>query len=244
MQDYLLKSIEIHFFDPETTFIHQFDLSNKNVYIVGDGAVTIFNQRRRRKEVIRVLQAGSLINEVTALFDHRPQFSYESKAYNTMGLITNRDFKEMLMLFPSCHSSMVATVLGNPFDLDRNYFVLKCRQDVHYFKDVPDDRLKRLYYEADTRTYELDQLIFEKGDPCEYIYIVVSGVLGIELTDGVSNFQHIDYMGRGSILGANSVISGARWHYRCVSRSRHSASLIQISRRLVTRFALDNEDVR
>ena len=49
--------------------------------------------------------------------------------------------------------------------------------------------LKRLYYEAETKVYEYDQMLFEKGESCENIYIVLSGILAIELTDKLSRVQ-------------------------------------------------------
>ena len=73
-----------------------------------------------------------------------------------MGIVPLKDFKEMIHLYPKCHEIMASTILSNPFEIDRNYFVLKCRQFIPYFQDLSDDILKKMYYEADAKIYELD----------------------------------------------------------------------------------------
>ena len=81
---------------------------------------------------------------------------------------------------------MHETIMNNPYDLDRNYFVLKCRQSIPYFKSISEAILKKMYFEAETKVYEYGQNLFDKGDKCEFISMVMSGVLSIELTDKVT----------------------------------------------------------
>ena len=70
---YLLKGIQINFLDPEVTFINQLDLSNKDLYLIGDGSVFVINLLDRyRKEIVLVLGTGSIINETTAFYEQMP----------------------------------------------------------------------------------------------------------------------------------------------------------------------------
>ena len=125
------------------------------MYIVGDGSVSVINYTdRHRKELILVLQTGSIFNEQTALYGNRPQFTYQSKAYTTLAMIRYQDLKDLQLLFPKAANNMQQTIMNNPYDLDRNFFVLKCRQCIPYFKNISEENLKKIYFECETKIYE------------------------------------------------------------------------------------------
>lgn len=114
---------------------------------------------------------------------------------------------------------MQQTIMKNPYDLDRNYFVLKVRQSIPYFKDVSEENLKKIFFDSETKIYEMEQHVFKRNQRCEFILIVMQGVLAIELETCSEHVTQLDLLGRGSVIGSHSILSGAKWNYRCVCRS-------------------------
>tara|TARA_B110000305_G_C18883288_1_gene378567 strand:- start:253 stop:525 length:273 start_codon:yes stop_codon:yes gene_type:complete len=83
--------------EPETTFVKQNDAANKDLYFLGEGIVNVYNQQDQRKRtLIQTEGRGALLNEVAAAFQHRPNFSYESRSYCTTGRIGHRGFRELV----------------------------------------------------------------------------------------------------------------------------------------------------
>lgn len=88
LQEFLLKAIQINFLNPEATFINQYDTSNRSLYIVGDGSVSVINLvGGHRKVLVLVLGTGSILNEATAIYGQMPKFTYQSRAYTTLAMI-------------------------------------------------------------------------------------------------------------------------------------------------------------
>ena len=46
---FLLQSLEVLFLKPETPIVKQFDRENKNVYVNGEGIISVFKNIVRRK---------------------------------------------------------------------------------------------------------------------------------------------------------------------------------------------------
>lgn len=88
-----------------------------------------------------------------------------------------------------------------------------------------------MYYKSQRSFYCKDEILFEYGQKCEFVYIILSGVVSIELINNKKEvMQQIDILGRGSVLGVNNVINGYPWYYRARICSEQSLNVIQISR--------------
>ena len=104
-------------------------------------------------------------------------------------------------------------MLENPFDVDRNMFIERCKKYVPYLKRAKKENLKTLYYKADLKFYQLDENLFHQGDICQYMYIVLSGVIEISMITRNKGVEIIDLMGFGSIIGTFNVLDEDEWHY-------------------------------
>ena len=74
-----------------------------------------------------------------------------------------------------------------------------CQKHIPYLRDLDKDVLKLWYNKSSEFHYEMDDLIFGLNEKTDYIYIVMQGVVAIELSN---QFEHhiIDLLGRGSII--------------------------------------------
>lgn len=152
-------------------------------------------------------------------------------------MIEATDFKEMLLFSPDIKLDLINGIVNNPYDFDRDYFVQKCQFEIPIFQNLDVNFLKQLYYRCETNFYEQDQIIFEAFSKCGYLYIIMQGVVGIELLDKDEQPYLIDIMGRGSIMGLNNVIKGEEWLYRASAQSSRSTVIIQISRDLLKQLS-------
>lgn len=75
-------------------------------------------------------------------------------------------------------------------------------------------------------------MIFDVGELCDDIYIVLSGAVEIALTDNI-NYEMMDMMGKGSVIGINNVLVKEKWCYKAISRSSESTSVIKIPKAIV-----------
>lgn len=76
---------------------------------------------------------------------------------------------------------IIDKIFDNPYDVDRNFFVQKCRDHIAFLKYLPERNLKKLYYGCSQIFYDYDDILFDYGDYCQCIYIVLSGMISIEL---------------------------------------------------------------
>lgn len=51
---------------------------------------------------------------------------------------------------------MVEKILLNPYEVERNFFVLKCKQLIPYLGALTDNELKKLYHKSERGFYEVD----------------------------------------------------------------------------------------
>ena len=79
-----------------------------------------------------------------------------------------------MMSFPEIYKQFVDNILNNPYDIERNFFTLKFLENIPYFKNVNLLALRKLYYKCRFKFYEMDQVVFERGETCKNIYFVIS----------------------------------------------------------------------
>ena len=74
---------------------------------------------------------------------------------------------------------MRRAIFDNPFDIERQFFMDTCRQQIPFLKDVESDILKHLYYKSRQCFYNTGQGPFRYGQKSTSIVIVVDGLLEI-----------------------------------------------------------------
>ena len=78
---------------------------------------------------------------------------------------------------------------------------------------------------------ELDNILFDYGEACEFIYFIMSGIIVIELINKKEEVvQQIDTLGRGSIIGQNYILNGSHFFYRARVVSAQSLRIVKVQR--------------
>lgn len=103
------------------------------------------------------------------------------------------------------------------------------KTQIDYFTNTEEKVLKRLYYRCQVKFYEHGQKLFEQGEHCDDIFIILSGVIDIILWNGKKKHLVLDYMGRGSIIGINSVLKGEKFLYEAINNCSITATVLKIS---------------
>lgn len=136
-------------------------------------------------------------------------------------------------------------ILWNPYNLERDWFILICRKHIKYLSHADNDSLQKLYYKSRQRFYGPQQSLFDIGDHCNSIFIILSGVINIEICSDEfgQNRCVLDSLGRGSVIGINYVITGDQWTYKAVNQSNMSARVIQIDIRVLKRLRRKQKDI-
>lgn len=204
--------------------------------------LSVFKQIvKRKKDLIYQYQRGAIINLATAAFESQSYFTIESFTYCTVGYISYSDFKNILLHNRNIKDQIIQMQLSNPYDVDRNFFVLQVMKHIPYLKVLNDNELTNLYYKSHRCFYGQDQIVFEYGSNCNFIYLILSGVLSIELLNNKKEVtQQIDILGRGSIIGINNVLSSNKWFYRARVSSDQSLNVIQICRDSLMQLSKQN----
>ena len=73
------------------------------------------------------------------------------------------------------------------------------------------------------------QKLFEAGEACNAVYIIKSGTLDVELTDGDYIDVRLDTLGPGSVIGMNFFLFKEPWYYRIVNNTSYSCSVSMIT---------------
>lgn len=108
---------------------------------------------------------------------------------------------------------MIDDTMSNPYDTEREWFVQVCQQSIDFFRYIDDDVLRELYYSSKHRFCDSGQILFNVGDKCNEIIFIVSGMIDIIITDGTEVHMTLDLLGRGSVIGANYILSQEKWYY-------------------------------
>ena len=78
-----------------------------------------------------------------------------------------------------------------------------------------------------------DQILFESGDRVDNIFLILRGVVTIEILIN-GNYHKLDILGRGSILGLDGILSlNNKWNYRAIVCSHKTANIVEISRKSI-----------
>ena len=120
-----LRVMEVFFTTPSITFVRQGDIENQHIYMIGDGIVDVQRKNTNAfRDSIWELDCGSVLNTIAALFNCAPLFEYHCKSYCTLARIRHDDFSNIMKRNKPIKTKMVKKLFENPYEIDRNYFIL------------------------------------------------------------------------------------------------------------------------
>lgn len=103
-------------------------------------------------------------------------------------------------------------------------------------KSLHPDIIRQLYYHSKQRFYDKNEMLFDVGDLADSIFIVMQGVIDIVLTDGYDHHETLDVLGKGSIIGINSMLTSENWFCRAVNNTSMSVLVIQINQNCIRKM--------
>lgn len=104
-----------------------------------------------------------------------------------------------------------------------------CQSNIEFLHDADQDILRQLFYRARQKFFEPGQNVFTIGQQCTEIMVLQSGVIDIVLSDGYTNHETLDSIGKGSIIGANMVLKQEKWPYLGVNNSPETVKALCIN---------------
>jgi CRP-like cAMP-binding protein len=168
--------------------MEQYDDYFRKIHITGAGVCNVYKYFDARNRVcLGQLHEGELCGETSILFDSDPQYSIEGQSYCTIGTIEEVNMNKFLGNNPKVRQIMIDKIINNHFDENREDFVRLCKENIEFLKHFKSKDLRELYYSCMHLFLNPAQVLFEAGEVCDAIYIVLAGTLDVELTDGFAN---------------------------------------------------------
>lgn len=82
-------------------------------------------------------------------------------------------------------------------------------------------------------------MLFDIGETCNDIFIIMSGMVDIFIADNFGAEEHLDVLGRGSILGINFILVKEQWVYRAVNNTSLAAKIFVIPHSSINKLKND-----
>ena len=100
--------------------------------------------------------------------------------------------------------------------------LIETLRQVRFLQGLGPMHLEQIGQIARLRDLDEDHLIFRQGDPAQYIYLVVSGNVSLEMCAAGTGCQQILTLGPGELLGWSSVLEQIAYtaRARAVDRTR------------------------
>ena len=146
-----------------------------------------------------------------------------------MGMISLEKMKDFFKKFPKIKLDLINEIISNPYDHERDDFVIMCQNNIPYLQDLQVDTLKKFYYDCKYMFLREEALLFDAGERCQNIYILLTGSIDVQLTDGDKLIQTLDTLGPGSLLGMNFVLKQEPWYYRAKNNTVHQCFVMKIN---------------
>ena len=124
---------------------------------------------------------------------------------------------------------MINNIVRNPYDIDREAFVKICKSNIHFLTDVDDSVVRELYYRSTHHHYIQNEKLFDIGECCDSIIIIIRGMIDIRITDGMYLYETLDLLGPGSIIGCNYMLKKERWPYLAINTLVSTCRVMKIS---------------
>lgn len=122
--EFILRRIEIGFYEPEQELMRQFDDTFRKVVITGAGICHVYRSFNSKKKVcLGTLKEGSIKGETSVIFNSNPIYTVKAMSYCTIGVINEQNFNDFLSHFPGMRQFIMNQIIHNPYDLEREEFV-------------------------------------------------------------------------------------------------------------------------
>jgi len=181
--------------------------------------------------LIGEIGVGSILNVPELIFPCKPQ---NMVTFRTHAVVTSIGFEAMnkiIIKYQGSKQKLENFVILNPFNYERDYFIDIAQRSIDFLKRVDQIGMRKIYMACNHLYLTDNEVIFNVGDICESIYIVVSGNIEIGLSNG-TEYMTMDFLGKGSVLGFNGVILDAEQLYIAKVRSPR-ANLIEIPKSVI-----------
>lgn len=103
-------------------------------------------------------------------------------------------------------------------------------------QNAEEDILKKLYHNSKKYYVKPNQLLFEIGETTGNVYIILSGMIDIVISDGQSSSQVLDILGPGSVIGMKLVLKNEKWFYRAVNNTMRTTRILTITQRSINKL--------
>lgn len=171
---------------------------------------------------------GSIVGLAQCVFDSDPLYTVEAMSYCTVAVISKENFNKIMTKHKQLRGNIIEQTIHNPYDAQRENFVKICQERISYLKKVDIDLLRQLYYMTKHKFYDNKEVLFEIGDECDSIFIIMQGIVDIVINDGFLLSERLDSLGKGSILGMNNVLTSEPWFCRAVNQTTQTVKVIKI----------------
>ena len=84
--------------------------------------------------------------------------------------------------------------------------VIKTLRGISFLHDIDPDHLQQIASIAEIRVYEANDILFHEGEPAEYVYLVVTGRIMLELCPATIYQKNLMSVGPGEMLGWSSFV--------------------------------------
>ena len=128
----------------------------------------------------------------------------------------------MLIKYPHLKESLENSILDNPHDFEREYFVENVIRNIAYFQNCTGKILREIYYRGTMKSYNINESLFNIGDKSDKLYVIISGVVEISIKSK-RIFQQLDLLGRGSLIGISGIVLDNEFGYQGIVRSTKAA---------------------
>lgn len=175
--------------------------------------------------------AGTTLNVPQLLFRCKPKDTVICRTHALVTYIPFEAMHKIIIKYQETKQKLENFVLQNPYDLERDYFIEIIQRSIEFFKRLDYMAMRKIYMESQHVYFEQYKVIFNVGDVCEYIYIIMFGNVEIGLFNGV-HYMTMDQLGRGSVLGFTGVVMLTEQVYVAKVKSPR-AKLIKIPRHII-----------
>lgn len=230
--------------------------SSQAMYLIKSGWVRLSATRGTERGVVANLGAGSLLGEVDLLLDRPYSFEARSASEVSLWMLSKDALTEIMAEHPTISLKFSAGLGARVVHVDE-YLVKQRLQNVSLFAGLTDSELRAIAKRLQPKEFLRGALIFRAGTPCEAMYLIESGEVGITsvTTDEAEPFLQL---GEGEIFGEMALLSNKS--YDAVARAatdvslwtlyqrdfaelteRHPAIRLTMSRRLSQHLSLDDQ---
>lgn len=123
------------------------------------------------------------MGHVNVLFDNYPQMTVKCGSYCTIAKLDGPGFNEIMKVHYDLKDNLINSIIKNPYDIDRDFFLTFCVPKIPYLRHMPIELSSQIYYRSKQIQYKQDEIVFHQDEKVTNIYIVLSGIVEIELTD-------------------------------------------------------------